>query len=476
MARTKIVCTLGPASSTPEIIRALVDAGMRVVRINCSHGTVEEHGERVRIVREVSQQAGIPIAVLYDLSGPKIRTGVMSEPVMLEAEKDFTLTSRTELQPGEIPLGFIELPRYVHTGQRILLDDGSLEAEIVSVSETDIVCRALNSGPLSSHKGINLPGATLPIPAVTEKDKSDLRFALHHGADWIAMSFVRTAADIEPVRQIMQEEGIVRPVIAKIEKHEAIENLGEIIDTFEGIMVARGDLGVEVSLERIPLLQKLIIREANLAGKPVITATQMLDSMIRNPRPTRAEVTDIANAILDGTDAVMLSGETAMGKYPVEAVTTMATVADYAETLLPEDAVSSNLAPRHDHPTGALAAAAVDIAEQLHAKAIVAATVHGHTATLVSKSRPKQPIIAMTGNPDTYTQLPLLWGVTSFLVTQSGTTDDMLDRAVRSACRTGLLEDGDLLIIVAVAMQPVGVVTRSSNVLRIARVMQKCLG
>ncbi|MHB9024425.1 MAG: pyruvate kinase [Armatimonadota bacterium] len=476
MSRTKIVCTLGPATESPEMLRALVDAGMRVARINCSHGTPEEHAERIRAVRAVSQESGVAVSVLYDLSGPKIRTGDMAEPVMLEPGKEFTLTSREQLAPGEVPLGFAELPRLVQPGQHILLDDGNLQADIVSVSETDIVCTATVSGPLGSHKGINLPGVSLPIPAVTDKDMEDLRRGLRLGVDWIALSFVRSADDILPVREIMDEEGVQRPIIAKIEKHEAIDNLEAILDAFDGVMVARGDLGVEVALERIPLLQKEIIRAANHQGKPVITATQMLDSMIRNPRPTRAEVTDVANAILDGTDAVMLSGETAVGKYPREAVQTMSTVADWAETLLPEDVVPTKLAPQYNRPTGSLAAAAVDIAAHLGARAIVTATERGHTTTLVSKSRPHQPIIAITGSAETYTQLPLLWGVTPFLVQQSMDADEMLDRAVRAACKAGMVDDGDLLIIVAVTPQPqpIGVVTRASNILRIAHVERNC--
>ncbi len=472
MARTKIVCTLGPASNDPAMIRGLAEAGMRVARINCSHGSPEEHAEGVRAVRAVAQDTGIPLAVLYDLSGPKIRTGDMAEPVMLETGKPFTLTARTPA-PGEVPLGFTELPRYVTPGQRILLDDGSLEAEVVSVTDTDIVACAKNSGPLGSHKGINLPGASLPIPAVTDKDIDDLRLGLRVGVDWIAMSFVRTPEDIAPVKAVMDEEGIARPIIAKIEKHEAIANLDAIIDVYDAVMVARGDLGVEVSLERIPLLQKEIIRKANAAGKPVITATQMLDSMIRNPRPTRAEVTDIANAILDGTDAVMLSGETAAGKYPLEAVRTMALVADNAETLLPADEVPIDKAPRSFHPTGALAAAAVDIAARLNAAAIVAATVHGHTATLVSKSRPHRPIIAVTSDPATFTQLPLLWGVTPILTPETGNVSEMLDLSVRAACRQGIVSNGDLIVVVSVTAQPLGVITRASNILQIAHVVQR---
>jgi pyruvate kinase len=457
-------------------LRALIDAGMRVVRINCSHGSMEEYATRVPLVRRIAHEAGVAVAILFDLSGPKIRTGAMDAPVMLEAGTDFTLTNRAELQPGEVPLGFTELPQYVHPGLRILLDDGSLEAEVVSTTETDIICRALVSGPLGSHKGINLPGETLPIPAITEKDREDVRAGLRLGADWIAMSFVRSAQDIEPIKAIMVEEGISRPIIAKIEKHEAIENLDEIVAAYDGIMVARGDLGVEVSLERIPLLQKEIIRKANRLGKPVITATQMLDSMIRNPRPTRAEVTDVANAILDGTDAVMLSGETAVGKYPVDAVRTMAKVADYAETLLPVDVVPVELAPAHDTPDGALAAAAVDIAQDLSATAIIAPTERGYTATLVSKSRPHQAIIALTTNPVTQTQLPLLWGVTPFLIQGAENSDEMLDRGVREACKRNIVKDNDLLVIVAVTSQPVGVVTRASNLLRIAHVRQKNCG
>jgi len=470
MARTKIVCTLGPASETPDVLRAMVEAGMRVARINCSHGTPEEHAARVSLVRQLAHETGVALAVLYDLSGPKIRTGAMAEPVTVEAGVDFTLTARDNPAPGEIPLAFNELPQHVKPGSRMLFDDGAIAADVVSVSGTDIVCRALNGGPIGAHKGINLPGESLPIPAVTEKDMEDLRQGLRVGADWIALSFVRSAADIEPVQQIMQEEGIRRPVIAKIEKHEAIANLEEIVTAFDGVMVARGDLGVEVSLEQIPLLQKQIIRLANHLGKPVITATQMLDSMMRNPRPTRAEVTDVANAILDGTDAVMLSGETAVGKYPVETVRTMATVAEYAETILPEDMVPTDQAPEFNHPTGALAAAAVNIAEHLGATAIIAATTHGHTAMLVSKSRPHQPVLAATMLPETFTQLPLLWGVTPFLGTENESTDQMVDRAVRHAASAGMVKDGDIVVIVSVTPQPVGVVTRASNVLRIAHV------
>jgi pyruvate kinase len=470
MARTKIVATLGPASVAPETLTALVEAGLRVARINCSHGTPEEHAAHVALVREVSAKTGIAVAVLYDLSGPKVRTGTMDAPIELPTGGEITLTARADRAPGEVPLGFAALPGCLTPGQHILLDDGSLELEVLSTTATDVVCRVLVGGPLGSHKGINLPGASLPIPAVTEKDLADLRQGLALGVDWIAMSFVRSADDLTPVRALMAEMGVTRPIIAKIEKHEAIANLDSIIDAFDGIMVARGDLGVEVSLERIPLLQKEIITKANRAGKPVITATQMLDSMIRNPRPTRAEVTDVANAILDGTDAVMLSGETSVGKYPLETVRTMNRVAEWAETLLPEDAVATHDAPDYDHPTGALAASAVDIAEHLRARAIVAATEHGHTATLVSKSRPRVPVLAITGNAATHTQLPLLWGVTPIFVPQAEELDDTLDRAVRTAVRCKLLDDGDLIIVVAVAHHAVGVVTRSSELLRIAHV------
>ena len=469
MARTKIVCTLGPASSEMATIRAMVEAGMRVARINCSHGSAEEHAERVRLVRRVAEESGQALSVLYDLSGPKIRTGEMAEPVLLEAGKTFTLTARPPA-PGEVPLGFTDLPRLVHPGTRLLFDDGALEAVVVSTTDTDMVCQAIVGGQLGNHKGINLPGTTLDIPAVTDKDISDLRAGLRLGVDWIAMSFVRDARDVDMVRAVMREEGVARPVIAKIEKYEAIDHLDEILTAFDGVMVARGDLGVEVALERIPLLQKQIIRRANFFGKPVITATQMLDSMIRNPRPTRAEVTDVANAILDGTDAVMLSGETATGAYPVETVRTMATIAAAAETLLPENAALAAEAPQYHHPTGALAAAAVEIAGRLQAKAIIASTEHGHTATLVAKSRPAQPIVAVTWRPETYTQLPLLWGVTPFLVKQSDNTDDMIDRAIRAACAAGIVEDDDLLVIVAVNAHPLGVVTRASNLLRLATV------
>jgi len=470
MARTKIVCTLGPASESPQVLRAMVEAGMRVARINCSHGTPEEHAARVALVRQTAKETGITLSILYDLSGPKIRTGEMAEPLQVEAGREYVLTAREHPAPGEAPLGFKELPQYVKPGSRILFDDGSIAADVTAATDTELTFRPLNGGSIGSHKGINLPGESLPIPAVTEKDIADLRSGLRLGADWIALSFVRTAADIEPVLQVMREERIERPIVGKIEKHEAIANLEEIIEAFDGVMVARGDLGVEVSLEQIPLLQKQIIRQANRLGKPVITATQMLDSMMRNPRPTRAEVTDVANALLDGTDAVMLSGETAVGKYPVETVRCMATVADYAETLLPRDVALAKEAPEFSHPTGALAAAAVDIAEHLGATAIIAATTRGHTANLVAKSRPRQPIIAATQQAALLTQLPLLWGVTPFLGTEDETDDQMVDRAVRHAASAGMVNDGDIVIIVSVTPQPVGVVTRASNLLRVAHV------
>jgi len=448
----------------------MIDAGMRVARVNCSHGTPEEHAATVTRARAAAAAAGVAVSVLFDLSGPKIRTGDMDEPVLLEAGTEFILTARDARQPGEVPLGIRELPQYVRPGTRILFDDGALAADVVSTTGTDVVARALNSGPLGAHKGINLPGESLPIPALTEKDVDDLRQGLRVGADWFALSFVRSAQDLEPVRRVMAEEGITRPVIAKIEKHEAVANLAEVIAAFDGVMVARGDLGVEVSLERIPLLQKRIIALANRLGKPVITATQMLDSMIRNPRPTRAEVTDVANAILDGTDAVMLSGETAVGHYPVDAVRTMATVASYAEELQAQRPVPEEDVPEFDDPTGALAAAAVEIAAHLGARAIIAATERGHTAVLVSKSRPTQPIIAATMCPLTFAQAPLLWGVTPFLGTENESNDQMVDRAVREAIGSGLVDDGDIVVIVSVTPQPVGVVTRASNILRIAHV------
>lgn len=473
MSRTKIVCTLGPASVEPAVLREMIDAGMRVARINCSHGSPAEHADHFQLVRRLSEEAGVAVAILFDLSGPKVRTGEMAAPQLLEAGQLFTMTSRGELQEGEIPLGIQELPQYVTVAQRLLIDDGNLLADVESVNETDIVCRALNSGYISSHKGINLPGVSLPIPAVTEKDLLDLRQGLELGVDWVAMSFVRNADDLAPVLALMEEMQIHRPIIAKIEKHEAITNLDAIIEAFDGIMVARGDLGVEVELERIPLLQKEIISKANRAGKPVITATQMLDSMIRNPRPTRAEVTDVANAILDGTDAVMLSGETAVGKYPVDTVRTMSRIANWAETVQPVNAVTIENAPANNTPDGALASAAVDIAANLDASAIIASTEHGYTATLVSKSRPKQPIFALTQNQQTYTQLALLWGVTPFYIQSSGASDDeMLDRMVRRACTLKILTDGNLLVILAVTSQVVGVVTRASNILRIAHVRQ----
>jgi pyruvate kinase len=473
MIKTKIVCTLGPACATAAILTEMINAGMRVARVNCSHGSMDEHAASLQLVRAVSKETGIPIAVLFDLCGPKVRTGAMEKPLVLVTGQEFTLTTRTDLGENEAPLGMAEIAKHVYSGARIVFDDGALEAEVLDNTDTDIRCKALNAAPLGSKKGINLPGISLPIPALTEKDIEDARQALTLGADWIAMSFVRDAKDIDPLHALMQEVGITRPIIAKIEKHEAITNLDAIVAAYDGLMVARGDLGVEVSLEGIPELQKTIINTANAAGKPVITATQMLDSMIRNPRPTRAEVTDVANAIFDGTDAVMLSGETSIGLYPAETVQTMARIAQSAEDGMDDFCNCNFVAPRYDEPIGALAVAAVQMADHLNAPAIITATSGGGTALLISKSRPEQMIVAVTDVPETLTRMPLYRGVIPLLVSDELTREEMLERAVRHALKLKLLKDGDVVVAVSVNAQPLGVITRASNILRIAHVVQK---
>ncbi|HUT74948.1 MAG TPA: pyruvate kinase [Armatimonadota bacterium] len=458
MRRTRIVCTLGPATDSRRVQHALIAAGMDVARLNFSHGTHQQHARNLASIRRLADELDRPVSILQDLCGPKLRIGEFAAgEVHLRRGQTFTLTPRAVTGDlAGVRVAFPGLAQHLRAGERVMLADGAIELRVTSIADGDIVCRVVNGGALGSHQGLNLPDTVLPVGAVTRKDLRDLDFGLAHEVDWVAMSFVRSAEDLAPLRRRMKRRGRVVPIIAKIEKHEAVRTLDDILAAADGLMVARGDLGVEMPLDRVPGIQKDIIRRCNLAGKPVITATQMLQSMIASPRPTRAEVADIANAILDGSDAVMLSGETAVGKYPVRAARMMEKVARRAEGLLDFDAIRREKSLIvSTTPTDAISESCVAIAHDLGAKAILVSTSSGHTARMVSKNRPRAPIIAVTSSAQTYRRLPLIWGVRPLLVAASRNTDQMLARAQTAAKAHGYVKDGDLVVISAGV--PVGI-------------------
>ncbi len=433
------------------MIARLARAGMDVARLNFSYGTHEEHKRVISLLREVARELGRPIGILQDLAGPKLRVGELPEGKMsLRPGQEVTLSARPGRSAGLIPIPLPDIAKVVSPGQRLLLSDGRIELQVVEVAGGKIRCRVRVGGALSSHQGLNLPDTSLPISAVTRKDLADLHFGLEQGVDWVAMSFVRRAEDLEPLRRAMKRAGRMVPVIAKIEKHEAVDRLEEIIAAADGVMVARGDLGVEVALDRVPLLQKEIIARSRRAGKPVITATQMLETMVSSPRPTRAEVSDVANAVFDGTDAVMLSGETAVGKYPVEAVRVMARVT--ARTEEARDA-ERRLAESITWPcktvTEAIGQASCALAQDLGARAIITGTSSGHTAVMVAVHRPETPIIAVTENVATQNRLTLVWGVTPLRAPRGRNTDELIANAVSRARAARLLKRGDLVVVTA---------------------------
>ena len=452
MRRTKIVCTLGPATRSPEIIEELIKRGMDVARLNFSHGSYEEHSLATRYVREASLKLGRPVALLQDLGGPKIRTGLIQrEPAILKEGSTFVLTSRNVLgNEKEVSVTYSLLPQKVKEGETILLADGSLELKVEKRTLTDIKCRVIRGGELNSHKGINLPTSSLDVPSLTEKDHKDLLFGIDCNVDFIGISFVRKAEDILSVRRILKEKGVEVSLIAKIEKREAVDNIEEIIEAADGIMVARGDLGVEVPLQEVPLIQKEIIKKCNLAGKPVITATQMLESMIENPRPTRAEVTDIANAIFDGTDAIMLSGETAIGKYPLESVRIMDKIAIKTEGALNYEKILEERALSVEPTTpDAISHATCQVAQDLGVKAIITFTFSGSTARRVARYRPRVPIIAASPNEKTVRRLVLSWGVYPLQSPDLKNTDEMISKSKKIALKTGMVQKGDKIVITA---------------------------
>ncbi|HZO65914.1 MAG: pyruvate kinase [Kribbellaceae bacterium] len=467
MRRAKIVCTLGPATSAPERILQLVEAGMDVARLNLSHGSHAEHERVYERVRAASDQTGHSVGILADLQGPKIRlTEFANGKENLTYGERFTITTRDVVGDNTIAgTTYKGLPGDVQPGDTILIDDGRVALVAEEVTATDVLTRVTVGGPVSNNKGINLPGVAVSVPALSEKDLEDLRWALHLGADMIALSFVRNADDIEPVHKIMDEEGIRLPVIAKIEKPQAVAALGDIIDAFDGFMVARGDLGVEMPLEDVPLVQKRIIELARRYAKPVVVATQMLESMISEPRPTRAEASDVANAVLDGADAVMLSGETSVGRYPIETVRTMARIVASTEQRGLDRVAPIDWTPRTKG--GIIAKAAIEVAERMHAQYLVSFTQSGDTALRLARFRSGMPLLAFTPVPSVRSWLSVVWGIETFLVPSVNHTDEMVRQVDQNLVDLGRCSVGDTVVIVAGS--PPGI-PGSTNALRIHRI------
>ncbi len=453
--RTKIVATVGPATLQPDILRQLIKAGATTLRINFSHGTQQDHQKAIRLIRQTAFELDQPVGILQDLQGPKIRLGKFAEgKINLKKGDSYILTSRQVECNQEIGyISYSKLAQEVPENATILLDDGKVEMKVQRIDKAnqDLHCQVVVGGPLSSNKGVNFPGICLSVKALTQKDREDLVFGLDQGVDWIALSFVRNPQDILEIKDLISSAGKSIPVIAKIEKHEAIEQMDAILSLCDGVMVARGDLGVELPAEDVPILQKRLIITANRLGIPIITATQMLDSMVNNPRPTRAEVSDVANAILDGTDAVMLSNETAVGNYPVEAVETMATIARRIE----QEQQTNNLKRTKRSITHAISAAVGQIASQLDAAAIMTLTKTGATARNVSKFRPKTPILAITPHVYVSRRLQLVWGVKPLLVLDLSSATQTFQAAINVAQEKNLLDAGDLVVMTAGTLQGV---------------------
>lgn len=452
--RTKIVATIGPSTLQPGVLRQLIQAGATTLRLNFSHGTHEDHQRSIRLIRQTAFELNQPVGILQDLQGPKIRLGKYKcQSIVLQTGDPYILTSReVECDQNISYISYEHLADEVPEGSRILLDDGKVEMRVESIDRQnrDLHCRVVVGGRLSSNKGVNFPGVYLSVKALTDKDKTDLMFGLDRGVDWVALSFVRNPQDILEIKDLIASAGKSVPVIAKIEKHEAIEEMEAILSLCNGVMVARGDLGVELPAEDVPILQKRLISTANQLGIPIITATQMLDSMVNNPRPTRAEVSDVANAILDGTDAVMLSNETAVGNYPVEAVATMARIAERIEQ---EQTSSQRRSNTKQSIPNAISSAVSQIAEQLEAAAIMSLTKTGATARNVSKFRPQTPILAITPHVDVARQLQLVWGVKPLVMLDLSSPSQTFQAAINMAQESNFLADGDLVVMTAGTLQ-----------------------
>jgi pyruvate kinase len=470
MRKAKIVCTIGPASESIEKLSQLIDAGMNVARLNFSHGDHEEHGQRIKNIREAAAKAGKTVGILLDTKGPEIRTNNMENDGFELQQGASVIVSMKEVlgTPEKFSVTYEGLIDDVDTGSKILLDDGLIGLEVTEIDKAngEIHTVVSNSGMLKNKKGVNVPGVSVNLPGITDKDAKDIIFGIQQDVDFIAASFVRRASDVLEIRQLLEEHHAPHiQIIPKIENQEGVDNIDEILEVSDGLMVARGDLGVEIPAEEVPLVQKQLIKKCNSQGKPVITATQMLDSMQRNPRPTRAEASDVANAIFDGTDAIMLSGETAAGTYPVEAVQTMHNIAFKAETALDFNEILSARSKESDHNmTDAIGQSVAHTAINLDVNAIVAPTESGHTARMISKYRPKAPIVAVTGSESVSRRLALVWGVYPTVGRRVSTTDEMLDMAVEESVNSGMTKHGDLIVITAGV--PIGE-TGTTNLMKI---------
>lgn len=479
--KTKIVATIGPASEQPATLEAMIGAGLDVARLNFSHGTQEEHRRRIDTIRAAARKVGRTVAIMLDLKGPEIRIGTFTGgKIMLKEGSSFTLTIEPVQGTQErVWVQYPDIVRDVRPGGQLLLDDGNITLQATEVTETEIRTRVVVGGPLSDRKKVNLPGVKVSLPALSEKDISDIQFGVRLDVDFIAGSFIRKASDVLDIRRVIEEAGGSQHIVSKVESQEGFDELDAILLVTDGLMVARGDLGVEVPTEEVPIMQKTMIERANQLGVPVITATQMLESMVTKPRPTRAEASDVANAIIDGTDAVMLSAESAAGQYPIDSVRTMATIARRTEEALDYVGILSRkrrIAGKIDTVTDAISHATVTTAADLGAAAIVSATKSGFTARMVSKYRPQSPIIAVTPLEATARKLSLVWGVTAVVKEETEDTDSLIDRAIEGALDSGRVQSGDLVVITAGV--PVGV-TGTTNLIKVhtvAEILVKGMG
>ncbi|MHB1128030.1 MAG: pyruvate kinase [Bacillota bacterium] len=480
MRRTKIVCTVGPACDGEDVLGKMLIGGMDIARLNLSHGTPDEHRQRIAMIRRAAAASNKTIAIMADTKGPEIRTGEMQGgKALLESGSQVIVTTEPVVgNASRFTIGYRDLPRDLRPGSMILIADGILRLQVENiVNETELACLVVDGGELGNHKGVILPGVEPRLPAVTDQDQSDIRMVAREKVDFIAASFIRRAEDVLALRKIIEGENIHIDIIAKIENRSGVENIDDILAVADGIMVARGDLGVEIPAEEVPLVQKEIIRKCNLAGKPVITATQMLESMISNPRPTRAEASDVANAILDGTDAIMLSGETAAGKYPVQAVETMARIACRAEEAIHHEELLRAKGINHSCTvTDAISHATCTIALELGAAAIITPTASGSTARMVSKYRPGAPVIAASANADVLRRLCVVWGVVPLLVESPRGTDEMIGKAVDAALEAGLISQGDLVVVTAGIPAGIAGTTNLLKVHIVGRVLVKGTG
>lgn len=471
MRKTKILCTMGPSCDSPQVLREMINYGMNLARLNMAHGELAEHKERIHRIREIAEELNIFIPILMDIKGPEIRIGKLKED-SIELSKNDVIILTTEDILGDahkIPVNYIDMPNIMKPDSRILLDDGLIELSVTQVQGTDIYCKVINGGKLKPRKGVNLPGIKTTLPGITARDINHINFGLENGIDIIAVSFVRKAADIEEVRRILKQNNAGHiQIISKIENEEGVANLDEIIEASDGIMVARGDLGVEIQVEEVPLVQREIIEKCNNVGKPVIVATHMLDSMQVNPRPTRAEVSDVFTAVLQGVDVLMLSGETAAGKYASDSVRTMGMIADKAESKInyTEKFIQRKMKHTAD-VTEIISQAAVSSSLELNTKAIIAQTERGFTARMISKYRPKAPIIAVTQHANVLAKLCLMWGVLPVLGNEVRSTDDMFASAIDNSLTTGMINHGDFVVISAGV--PVGK-TGTTNLIKIHQI------